>query len=72
MSNENITANQDNLLAIALFMKDYVKAETVVNRAKHIGEHGITYNPEKFKEHKHAIVALNIFDEDKNINNFEI
>ena len=57
--------NEDRIMAFSLWMKGYIKIETVVNRARHIGEVGVTgthYNSIK--------TNVDTFDEDKNLKDF--
>ena len=69
--NKNVIANQDFMTGCSLWKAGYVKIETVVNRARHIGEHGITNNEKLFKECEFDKITLNNFDEDNTISYFE-
>ncbi len=59
--------NEDCMTAFSLWMKGYLKIETVVNRLKHIGEIGIT------GAHNISLrPSLDIFHEDKELQDFII
>lgn len=64
--------NQDLIFGFALWMKDYVKIQTVVNRARHIGEEGITFDPKYFVWMKHDKITLDNFEEDASLSNFRV
>lgn len=60
---------QDAMTGIALYTNGYVKLRTVVNRALHIGEEGISFTKEKFSS-SHVNNTLEIFEEDVEIKDF--
>ncbi|MDQ0883805.1 hypothetical protein QFZ73_004816 [Peribacillus sp. V2I11] len=68
--NYDIT-NQDVMTGFALWMAGYVKIETVVNRARHIGKYGITVDEKLFKLLHHDKITLDHFDEDATLTDFE-
>lgn len=60
---------QDAVTAFALYCAGLVKIRTVVNRAIHRGEEGISFTSEKYKA-QHAGLALDIFDKDDELQDF--
>lgn len=68
----NFEPNGDLMFGFALWMKHYVKIKTTVNRAKHIGEVGITFDHHFYQEMKHNKINLDNFEEDAILSNFEV
>lgn len=62
---------QDLMTGFALWMAGYVKLETVVNRARHIGKYGVTVNEQVFHSLQHDRITLDHFDEDATLTDFE-
>lgn len=67
-----IMTNQDVMMALSLWLAGYIKLQTIVNRAKHIGEFGLTYTPKLFEQWKHSQVKLDIFKEDATLKEFKV
>jgi hypothetical protein len=63
--------NQDVMMGLSLWLAGYIKLQTIVNRAMHIGEVGLTYTPELFELWKHSQVKLDIFKEDATLKEFK-
>jgi hypothetical protein len=64
--------NEDIIMAFALWLFNYVKIKTVVNRVKHIGEIGITYDPKLYAKMKHNQIQLDNFQEDAFLDSFQV
>jgi len=67
-----ISANQDQVLGISLFLNNLIKLQSVVNRCIHIGVHGITTNQQTFIKHGYSDIHLDFFKEDAFIRNFKL
>lgn len=63
-SSDKFLPNQDNLTALSLWLVDYIKIQTVVNRAIHIGENGLSFDEKLFKDYGYAKIVLDNFNED--------
>ena len=64
--------SQDVMTAFALWRAGYIKISTVVNRARHIGEEGITHNKKLF-DGVYKRITLDLFtDEDCSLQDFVI
>ncbi|MED4753942.1 glycosyltransferase [Brevibacillus choshinensis] len=62
---------QDLMTGFALWKAGYVKLESVVNRARHIGKYGVTVDEGLFHLLQHDKITLDHFDEDRTITEFE-
>lgn len=69
---ENFQPNQDIMTGISLWMAGYTKIGTVVNRARHIGEEGITCDKKMFDEHYKEIKLDNFTKRDMNLVEFVV
>ncbi|MFB9324531.1 glycosyltransferase [Paenibacillus aurantiacus] len=65
----NITS-QDLMTGFALWMTGYVRLETVVNRVKHIGMHGVTVDETLFHNFRMHQISLDSFDQDALLTDF--
>ncbi len=70
-NNYDVTS-QDLMTGLALWLAGYVKIETVVNRARHIGEHGVTVDEELFQLLAHDRISLEDFEEDALLTEFQV
>ncbi len=62
----------DNMMALILWMADYVKIETVVNRAIHVGnDEGISMHPGLVQQLGLDRMKLDVFDQDKYLFTFK-
>ncbi len=69
-STEPYHINEDSLTAFSLWLKGYMKIETIVNRVIHIGDEGITVDPKLIQQIGIHHVKLDIFEEDAQLKNF--
>jgi hypothetical protein len=63
--------NQDSMMAFCLWMAGYIKIETVVNRAKHIGDYGVNITPTVSQNLGINKVKLDTFSEDQKLTSFQ-
>ncbi len=70
-TNKLFEPNQDHMTGFALWMAGLIKIQTVVNRAKHIGEVGLTCDNKSFKAHKFDKIILDGFEEDHELTSFK-
>lgn len=71
-SSDIFEPNQDAMTAFALWMAGYIKIRTVVNRAQHIGQEGITCNKAKYQK-KFQPINLDYFtNQDLQLHQFVI
>lgn len=64
--------NGDIIFGFALWLLGYVKMQTVVNRAKHVGKIGVTYDSKLYVKMKHNRIKLSNFQEDAFLNSFKV
>lgn len=69
---EDFSVSQDTTTGFALWATGYLKIKTVVNRARHIGEEGITVNKEVFDKMFHAIILDTFPHRDRIIQDFAL
>jgi len=62
---------EDEMMGFAFCIKDLVKITSVVNRVRHIGEHGISTNKGQY-DRLYQNVHLDLFPEDKIIKTFQL
>ncbi len=67
----NFLACQDVILGFSFYMHDLVKLCSVVNRAIHIGENGISTTKRSFAK-KFATIRLDEFEKDESLSSFKL
>jgi hypothetical protein len=69
---EDFSVSQDTTTGFALWMAGYIKIRTVVNRARHVGEEGITVNKEIFDKTFQSIRLHAFPHRDRMIHDFRL
>lgn len=70
-SSDAFEPNQDLMTGFALWMAGMIKVQTIVNRAKHIGEIGITFtNDIQWRDFGFDKITLDEFEEDQQFTHF--
>ena len=70
-SKKLVGISEDHITIFSLWIKGYMKIETVVNRLIHTGDEGITMNPKLIHLSKINDIKLDIFDQDKDFTMFK-
>ena len=64
--------SQDAMTALGLWNAGYARLTTVVPRARYIGIHGLSFSPRVFRKQKFDTQQYFEFEEDNNLNEFEL